>query len=200
MAGPISELQRAGINDSLIDTIVNYVKDNKNMQGRTEERKRSAEDVNVRSGKKAKLTCGWPGCTSLVTGLDVDGSYCFHHMQQEYKKTCGWRRGCKQQVHSNDKENLYCWKHMKNKYKLKPCVSSGCKNQARYKGGKCLRCAGGAEAIKASRMCVRCGLVELVRAGLTCNSCKNTPVWGCEKWEFGAAMRDRGEERDEEEE
>ena len=55
MYGPIDELEKAGINDSLIDTIVNFVNDRQEMregkQTKTTERKRAAEDV---KGKKAK--------------------------------------------------------------------------------------------------------------------------------------------------
>jgi hypothetical protein len=46
MSSPISELKKAGINDSLIDTVINFVNDQHKMQAKkqkkTTERKRSA--------------------------------------------------------------------------------------------------------------------------------------------------------------
>jgi len=69
MSSPISELKKAGINDSLIDTVVNFVNDEHKMrakkQKKTTERKRCAEDVKVGSGKKI---CGAEGCN--LTGIN----------------------------------------------------------------------------------------------------------------------------------
>ena len=188
MSGPIDELKKAGINDSLIDTIVNFVNDQQEMQAKkqtkTTERKRAAEDVNVGSGKKAKKICGV--------------------------------RGCNTPVHKADRDKSLCYQHMKAEYKLKPCtmmipkldpsghpmlddngvvITEPCKFQGRFAGGKCKRCAGGAESIKASRKCTMCGVVTLVRSGLKCGRCQATTGWSDE---WGAILRAR-EERDEEE-
>ena len=131
------------------------------------------------------------------------------------KKICGVR-GCNTPVHNADRDKLFCYQHMKQKYKLKPCtmmipkldpsghpmlddngvvITEPCEFQGRFAGGKCKRCAGGAESIKASRKCTMCGVVMLVRSGLKCSRCQATTGWSDE---WGAIMRAR-EERDEEE-
>ena len=81
MSSPISELKKAGIDDSLIDTVVNFLNDQHEMrakkQKKTTERKQSAEDVNVGSGKMAKKICGAEGCKTPVHKADRDKSSCY---------------------------------------------------------------------------------------------------------------------------
>jgi hypothetical protein len=89
MSSPISELKKAGIDDSLIDTVVNFLNDQHEMrakkQKKTTERKQSAEDVNVGSGKMAKkkcgAVCGAEGCKTPVHKADRDKSSCYQHMK-----------------------------------------------------------------------------------------------------------------------
>ena len=123
----MSELQRAGIDDSLVNTIVNFVNDTQEMRGRREEqkrsegkkkcgvagRKRSEEDGEIGKKKKGKKKCGVAGCTSLVHTHDGDKSSCYRHMNAKYKpKQCGVA-GCNSRVHSDDKDKLWCYSHMK---------------------------------------------------------------------------------------
>ena len=73
-------------------------------------------------------------------------------------------------------------------------ITEPCEFQGRYAGGKCKRCSGGAEAIKANRKCTMCGMRTLVRSGLKCTRCQEeTTMWG-DKWEWGSALRAREEE------
>lgn len=183
MSGQIDELKQAGIKDSLKDAIISVVNDRHEMQA-SKTPKRAADDVNVGSGKKAKKKCQV--------------------------------RGCNTSVHNDDKDKLSCYKHMDPKYKQKPCtmmipvldqhgqplqddngvvITKPCKLKASCAGGKCRRCSGGDESIKASRKCTICNAVTLVRSGLKCRSCKAAPA--CTD-SFEAMLKER-EEREEKE-
>jgi len=53
-------------------------------------------------------------------------------------------------------------------------VTEQCPYRQRNAGGLCQNCVGGKEAIKASKLCTVCRLVECVRSGLKCQNCKET--------------------------
>lgn len=187
MSSPISELKKAGIDDSLIDTVVNFVNDEHEMrakkQKKTTERKRCAEDVKVGSGKKAKTICGAEGCNTPVHQSDGDKSSCYRHMKPKYKL-----KSCTMMLPKLDPSGH----QMLDDNGV--VITEPCEFQGRYAGGKCKRCSGGAEAIKANRMCTMCGMRTLVRSGLKCTRCQEvTTVWG-DKWEWGSALRAREEE------